>query len=102
MQPIEVQRKSIGFAAVLGALALFASALMLFFALRFRLAAGPGDESDIAIGILSIYLSPLFVICFGLGFQRNIAFHSRLLLWGPAVLTVLSVAIASIGVVGRP
>jgi hypothetical protein len=102
MHHIEGQRKSIGFAAVLAAIGLFASVLMLLFALHFRLAPGPSDEPDIAIGMSSVLMSPLFITCCVLGFQHGIAIRSRLLLWAPALLSMLSVIVVSVGIVARP
>ena len=73
-----------------------------FLAIRFRVAPVPGDEEDIAVGLLSIYGSPLALAAAAFGAVRSVSFRGKILLALPCASLVLAVRIASVGVSSRP
>src|SRR5689334_19175564 len=79
-----------------------AALVCLFFAVRFRVAPIRGDESDIAVGIFAGLCSPAFAGSAIFAFVRRVSKGWRLVLVSPAVIAVIAVCVATIGVTSRP
>jgi|SRR5690348_7886837 len=90
------------FAFFIGAVAWLLALYCLFLALRFRLAPIPGDEEDIAVGLLSIYGSPLALVSLVFATVRTVRPLGKILLALPCVGLIIAVLVASVGVTSRP
>jgi hypothetical protein len=83
-------------------LAWLVTALLLFLAVRFRVAPTHGDESDVGVAILFTLSSPFWGGSLAFALPSRVSRLWRLVLVSPGILALASLFIACIGVTHRP
>lgn len=90
------------FALALATLAWLLAVLLLFLAIRFRVAPMQGDESDLAVPIAFTLSLPVLGGSAALAWPRRVGRWWRLALVSPGILALVALFVACIGVTHRP